>query len=320
MSDKGFKVKNGLTIQGTTDTLITADNSGGILIGGVELSSYSAPTLGSTSIASGATVTEVAGLSLASPVIKYPVTSASVTDTIFYASTKYLVDFPESGNEEGIRYMTAAGDNRFAVGDVVSVTGMNIAAANVTNKTIVSVSGQEITVFVGAGNTIVRNTSAYNASGQTPTMTKAGVTTQNPGTSGQLLKSTGTGVEWLTLSSANLASIITDEVGTGNIQLSDLATSAQTDSYTLVLADKGKLVEVSNASANTLTVPTNASVAFPIGAQINILQTGAGQTTVAGAGVTINGTPGLKLRAQWSSATLIKRATDTWVLVGDLSA
>jgi hypothetical protein len=285
-----------------------------------EVPGYLTPTLGSTEIASGATVTEVAGLSLATPIIKYPVTSDAVTDTIYYASTMYLVDFPESGNEEGIRYMTAAGDNRFVVGDVVSVTGMNIAAANVTNKTIVSVSGQEITVFVGAGNTIVRNTSAYNAVGQTPTMTKAGVTTQNPGTSGQVLKSTGTGVEWLTLSSANLASIITDEVGTGNIQLSDLATSAQTASYTLVLADKGKVVEVSNASANTLTVPTNESVAFPIGSQINILQTGVGQTTVAGAGVTINGTPGLKLRTQWSSATLIKRATDTWVLVGDLSA
>lgn len=47
---------------------------------------------------------------------------------------------------------------------------------------------------------------------------------------------------------------------------------------------------------------------------------GAGQVTVGGAGVTINATPGLKLRTQWSSATLIKRATDTWVAVGDLSA
>jgi len=101
----------------------------------------------------------------------------------------------------------------------------------------------------------------------------------------------------------------------------NLVTSAQTASYTLVLADAGDLVEVSNASANNLTVPLNSSVAFPVGTQINILQTGAGQTTVvATGGVTINATPGLKLRAQWSSATLIKRATDTWVLVGDLSA
>lgn len=133
----------------------------------------------------------------------------------------------------------------------------------------------------------------------------------------------GTGVATFlaTPSSANLAAAVTDEIGTGNVQLSDLATSAQTASYTLVLADKGKLVEMSNASANNLTVPLNAAVAYPVGTQINILQTDVGQTTVvATSGVTINATPGLKLRTQWSSATLIKRATDTWVLVGDLSA
>jgi hypothetical protein len=133
----------------------------------------------------------------------------------------------------------------------------------------------------------------------------------------------GTGVATFlgTPTSANWASVVTDEIGTGNVQLSDLATSAQTASYTLVLADKGKLVEMSNASANNLTVPLNSSVAYPVGSQINILQTGVGQTTVvATGGVTINATPGLKLRTQWSSATLIKRATDTWVLVGDLSA
>ena len=121
--------------------------------------------------------------------------------------------------------------------------------------------------------------------------------------------------------SAELAGVISDEIGTGNVILSDLATNAQTASYTLVLSDKGKLVEMSNASANNLTVPLNSSVAYPTGTQINILQTGAGQTTVvATGGVTINASPGLKLRAQWSAATLIKRATDTWVLVGDLSA
>lgn len=137
------------------------------------------------------------------------------------------------------------------------------------------------------------------------------------------ITSLGTGVATFlgTPSSANWAAVVTDEIGTGNVQLSDLATSAQTASYTLVLADKGKLVEMSNAAANNLTVPLNATVAYPVGSQINILQTGAGQTTVvATGGVTINATPGLKLRTQWSSATLIKRATDTWVLVGDLSA
>jgi microcystin-dependent protein len=99
------------------------------------------------------------------------------------------------------------------------------------------------------------------------------------------------------------------------------ATNAQTASYSLLLADRNKIVEISSASANTLTVPLNSSIPFPIGTQITILQTGAGQTTItATGGVTINATPGLKLRAQWSSASLIKRATNTWVAIGDLSA
>lgn len=100
-----------------------------------------------------------------------------------------------------------------------------------------------------------------------------------------------------------------------------LATNAQTASYTLVLTDQSKVVEMSVGSANNLTIPLNSSVEFPTGTTITVLQTGAGQTTlVATGGVTVNGTPGLKLRAQWSSATLIKRATDTWVAIGDLSA
>lgn len=88
--------------------------------------------------------------------------------------------------------------------------------------------------------------------------------------------------------------------------------------YTLVLADDSKGVELSNTSAITLTVPLNSSVAFPIGAQITLVQTNTGQVTVVGAGgVTVNATPGLKLRAQWSSATLLQRATNSWLLIGD---
>lgn len=97
--------------------------------------------------------------------------------------------------------------------------------------------------------------------------------------------------------------------------------NAQTSAYTTVLTDRDKLVEVSSATGVTLTIPTNASVAYPVGTSIDILQTGAGQVTIAGAaGVTVNATPGLKLRTQWSSATLFKRAENTWVVYGDLSA
>ncbi|WP_336802512.1 hypothetical protein [Kaistia sp. MMO-174] len=92
--------------------------------------------------------------------------------------------------------------------------------------------------------------------------------------------------------------------------------------YTLVLSDKGKVVEMNNASANTLTVPPNSSVAFPVGSWIDLRQLGAGQTTIAaGSGVTIRsyGTK-LKLTGQYAGATLVKRSTDEWTLDGNLSA
>lgn len=99
--------------------------------------------------------------------------------------------------------------------------------------------------------------------------------------------------------------------------------NAQTGtSYTLVLTDAGKMVTCTNASAITLTVPPNSSVAFPTNTRIDLLQYGAGQVTVAaGAGVTIySKASALKLSAQYAGATLWKKATDTWVLVGDISA
>jgi hypothetical protein len=96
----------------------------------------------------------------------------------------------------------------------------------------------------------------------------------------------------------------------------------KTASYTLsALTERDDLIEMSNASATTLTIPLNSAVAFPIGTSLDILQTGVGQVTIAGdAGVTVNATPGLKLRTQWSSATIFKRATNTWVVYGDLTA
>jgi hypothetical protein len=99
--------------------------------------------------------------------------------------------------------------------------------------------------------------------------------------------------------------------------------NAQTGTtYTLVAGDAGDLVTLTNAAAITLTIPLNSSVAFAIGTQITITQGGAGTVTVAGAvGVTVNSADGdLKLRTQWSAATLIKIATNSWILIGDIKA
>jgi hypothetical protein len=79
---------------------------------------------------------------------------------------------------------------------------------------------------------------------------------------------------------------------------------------------------MSNSGGINLNIPVDASADFPIGTQISVLQTGAGQVTIQavdGLTTTINGTPGLKLRTQWSAATLIKRAANVWVVTGDLA-
>ena len=101
-----------------------------------------------------------------------------------------------------------------------------------------------------------------------------------------------------------------------------ITANTQTGSYTLVLGDAGKVVEMNVAGANTLTVPPNASVAFPIGTVLEVFQYGAGQTTITpGAAVTIVSSGAkLKTTGQYSSASLRKRATNEWVAAGDLSA
>ena len=97
--------------------------------------------------------------------------------------------------------------------------------------------------------------------------------------------------------------------------------SAQTGTaYTLVLADAPKFVTMTNAAASTLTVPPNSSVVFPVGTMIDGAQLGAGQVTLTpGAGVTINGTPGLKVAAQYGVFSLLKTATDAWLAFGRLA-
>lgn len=93
-----------------------------------------------------------------------------------------------------------------------------------------------------------------------------------------------------------------------------------TSSTTAVLADAGKCVEVNSSSAQTFTVPPNSSVAFPVGTVVEVCRLGTGTVTVTpGSGVTIrNPLSTLALRAQYSSAALRKRATDEWVVSGDL--
>jgi hypothetical protein len=196
---------------GTNGQVLTANSAQADGVEWTTISGYSAPTLGSTSIASGATVTTIAGLTLTSPIVNTPTLTLSTTTS--------------------------------------------------TTEGVIAWNSTEDKIIVGDGST-----------------------------------------------AREFAS-------------STLKFNQQAGSYTFVLSDKDKMVESTSIGAVVFTVPTNLSVAFPIGTQIHILQTNFGQITVSPAsGVSVVGNPGLKTRGGWSSATLIKRSTDGWALIGDLSA
>jgi len=130
---------------------------------------------------------------------------------------------------------------------------------------------------------------------------------------GRVSSSTGV-VEELTPAQVRTLAEVTQSGVIGGI-------NTRVSNYTLVVADRGKVVEMNVASANTLTIPANADAAFPVGTQITILQYGTGQTTIApAAGVTINALSGaLKITAQYGAASLYKRATNEWVAFGTLT-
>ncbi len=177
---------------------------------------------------------------------------------------------------------------------------------------------------LGDGST-AWNSLAYKASGTVTSIT-AGT-----GLSGGTITGSGTiAIDTATTVDVSTAQTLTNKTLTSptlNAPLINLSLNAQTGTtYTFVLADNGKLVTASNASAQTYSIPTNASVAYPIGTQINIIQIGAGQvtinavtsgtTTVSSTGATATAP---KLRAQYSSATCIKANTDLWYVVGDIA-
>jgi hypothetical protein len=94
----------------------------------------------------------------------------------------------------------------------------------------------------------------------------------------------------------------------------------KSDTYTLVLGDAGKLIRCTKATSMSIIIPTNAAEAYSIGQRVDIMQYGAGQVTVTGdTGVTLRATPTNKLRATYSTVSIIKIGTDEWVLAGDVS-
>ena len=113
----------------------------------------------------------------------------------------------------------------------------------------------------------------------------------------------------------NAAHTHADAAGGGPLSVT-LNTQTGT-AYTTVLADANKLVTL-DSTGISVTIPSASSVAYPTGSQIHLYQSGTGQATVVGdTGVSVNSSNGLKTRTQYSVATVIKVAVNSWVLIGD---
>jgi uncharacterized protein YjbI with pentapeptide repeats len=124
---------------------------------------------------------------------------------------------------------------------------------------------------------------------------------------------------YLTQASASNTYLTQASASTSYKSKTTTVVAEKTGAYTVAIGDENDLIELNGTF--TVSIPTNTTSSFPIGTEINLLNVGTGVITIAAVtpGTTaVNATPGLKLRAQWSSATLIKRKSDSWVVIGDL--
>lgn len=211
-----------------------------------------------------------------------------------------------------------------------AVTSAKIADGAIVNADINASAAIALSkLATGTIGTVV----LHNASGvPTATALSGDVTVSSSGVtaiaSGVVVDADVNASAAIAYSKLNLATSITNSdisatAGISLTKVADVSISTKTTTpYVIALGDKNSLIEMNLAGANVVNVPTNASTAFPIGTVINIVQYGAGKTQVVAStpGTTsVRATPGNFLRDRYATAALIKRGTDEWYLIGDLS-
>jgi hypothetical protein len=212
----------------------------------------------------------------------------------------------------------------FTSGDTVTPLKLNNA------RTISDIATADIadatSTTTGVTNSKLRHSAALSVIGNS-TNAAAAPADMAAANDNEVFRRSGTSLGFGLLATANIsdsavtAAKIADRTITP-AKLSGVSTIDQkTGNYTLVLDDRGKVLEVNSASGVTITVPTNASVAFATGAMVAVTRRGAGDVTIAGSGVTLRSDSGrLKIGKQYAAVVLLKIGTDEWMVLGNLKA
>jgi hypothetical protein len=218
-------------------------------------------------------------------------------------------------------YMTQGGVNRILSGTGSGISGQIVTDNYSSHSGYLAGSASAVathTINIGYGSASgIDNTTTKTINIGSQLLTDSAVGNINIGTS---TLSNGA------ISNINIGSSGSSTTFAGTVSIPGLNKNldiipAKTSAYLVASGDQNDLIQLNGTF--TVSIPTDATFNFDIGTQISLLNIGTGVITIAATTpgtTTVNATPGLKLRAQWSSATLIKRAANTWVVVGDLTA
>ncbi len=271
--------------------------------------------------------------------ISATVTTGNVTITAAHATNpRFDLVVASSTGVKSVTAGTAAANPVFPVIPASSVVlatvyvpanVASIATNKITDKRVITGAAGYRTVQDEGGSLTQRSTLDFTGAGVTASDTGSKTLVTIAGTTGlagyDTVKDEGSALVQRTVLNFTGAGVTASDVA-GETQVNipvgtTYETSSQTASYTVVLADATKVIEVNSVSAVTVTLPTNATAAFPTGSWMEVFQQGTGQVTIAGAtGVTLRSRGGLLATAgQYAELRLRKRDINTWVVSGDLA-
>jgi hypothetical protein len=308
-ANQSISVSGDATGSGTTGITLTLANSG--VTAGVYGSATAVPAI---TVDAKGRVTSVSSTNIA---LAQSAITGLVSDLAAKApiASPTLTGIPAAPTAAADTNTTQLATTAFVVGQASAATPAALGTAAV-GTSLRYARADHVHATTGLGLT----TSGLNQFAATTSAQLAGVISDETG-SGALVFGTSPTLTTVTISSGGLS--VTGggiTLAAGNVLDAPVVIDQKTASYQFVLSDAGRMIEMNSGSALTFTVAADATVNFKVGTQIHLLRVGAGGVNIAAAGgVTINATPGLNLRAQWSGATLTKRAANVWVLTGDLS-